>query len=399
MVCAESPVEQGFQAAYFYKGTSADQYRANGCFVNLQGIANGEPESLYPYWYFSRIRNIPLPDPPIPGLFIDTPALFRVSYDTHLNTGVGCSPMNVILISNTRCRHIGDIEYFRNDEITGQTGYIIAGFDNCSNDRAYIGFFREEDLDQPDENIYPHAYIDITDYQQNQALWVTSTEDGSIYCGSGKFDPKHIFYKYPASLWEDIINGGEVTLDSETEEVTSIELFETDGLTPFIADNWQGADFSDDGQVFYFLEGYFNKGHIISFKSRDGIAWSKEKSSNMYEYPFWYEVTGTWHEPEGISYFDMNDVDSYHPDMPRSELHAIVWDNFTGGSYIKHYSSIIDVHTSESVADVFYNKWNEGVWDGSILRIEGGSYDEQLVLEGRKVKIITEGTPAIIGNF
>jgi hypothetical protein len=97
----------------------------------------------------------------------------------------------------------------------------------------------------------------------------------------------------------------------------------------------------------------------------------------------------------------MNGVAGYHPAMPRGELHVILLNNDItppDNAYIKHYTSVIDVANGESVHHTFYDKWGEGVWNGSILRIETGTINEKVTLSGKRVKIVSGDGPVIIGK-
>jgi hypothetical protein len=200
-------------------------------------------------------------------------------------------------------------------------------------------------------------------------------------------------------------------LEVDQSHVLAINLLFEDG-EPFLAPHWQGADFSSDGRFFYLVNGYgsaqvledgviyhgWGSGNIHVFPVQDEPVWQRSEASDE-KAPFRFEVNAE-EEPEGCSYFDMRNADNYHPSMPRGELHVILLNNDAGDDnvWIKHYTSVIDVEGDEDLEDVFYNKWGEGVWDGSVLLLESGTYQGPMVLGGKHVLVTTSDGPAVLGE-
>ena len=356
-MAGDSPVEPRYQASFLYKGNSADDDDHHGDFNELQGIANGDPSAGDPYWYLSRNRIMVGPD-------IRETILYRVHYAEHLAHDFSCDPKTVLFNGEVSCTHVGDIDY----HLYNGEGYLLGAYNDCNDGKAYIVVFRADDLGLSGDQIVVHALIDVSGVQGNQCPWVTVSSNGHIYSGSGKVAGReNEIYEYTVS-WAAIQIGGSVSISSWR----TIFLRNADG-SPFIAEHWQGADFSSDETYFFLTNGYdCGCGFIHVFEVTQGNSWHKLRTSTD-EMPFKFEVAGE-EEPEGCSCFDMNGVDVYHPDMPRGELHVVLLNNdwpTVDNAWIKHYSSIIDVSNTESVNEAYNYRWGEGAWDGSILRIEG----------------------------
>ncbi|MHC4560905.1 MAG: hypothetical protein ACYS80_26795 [Planctomycetota bacterium] len=384
VLAEESPVTPGYQAAFLFKGNSANDHEPGWNFEELQGVANGDPGIGDAYWYFSRlIKRFPE----------NITYLYRVSYGEHLGSDFArdLKIVRLQLLSGTlHCNHVGDIDYHQYNK----KGYIVAPYDHCTDQRAYLAVFRANDLGDSGDYIDVHALIDVASVQNDAAIWAAVTSDGRIFSAS-RVPADNAIYEYTVE-WNDIQKGGKVDYSRR-----KIFLFfnEPGGDIPGY---WQGGDFSSDDELFYFAHGESGgPGHIFVFevKSENTNWYSIRKSSNS-DMPFKFEVHAE-EETEGCSYFDMNSVAGYHPEMPRGELHVILLNNDIGSpdnAWIRHYSSVIDVANGESVHHTYYDKWGEGVWNGSILRIETGTINEKVTLSGKRVKIVSGSGPVIIGK-
>jgi hypothetical protein len=390
-VIGGSPITEGFQAAFRYMGNSASDDDHHGDFDELQGIANGPN-----HWYFSR--NVSF-------TFGEGACLYRVAYSEHLAHDFARELKWVQFKGTEECDHIGDIDYFSSN---GE-GYIVAAFNSCwPQEGAYLAIFRESDFSLPGLHISPCYMINVTSVQGTQAPWVCVGPAGHLYSGSGKVSGKeNEVYEYTVS-WDVITQGGGATLDS----ARTIHLL-TEESAPFIVEHWQGADFSSDGSLFYFVNGMggadvfegatiyhgYGFGSIHVFQVCEGKYWKCIRASAHKTPPFRFEVNDE-EEPEGCSYFDMRSIEEYHQDMPLGELHVILLNNDAGNDnvWIKHYTSVIDVQAGEELDGTFYCKWGEGVWDGSVLKLESGTYRGPLVLEGRHVLVTSSNGPAVIGE-
>lgn len=334
-----------FQNQGFFKfnGNSADGDDHHGDFDELQGITNGDPE-IDPYWFFSR-NGIAIYD-----LYFDT-IIYRVGYQHHLKNDFPCYVHHVKLMDDIKCKHIGDIKYLRRPQTN--EGYIFAAYDNCKNKKSYIAVFRSSDIkDISGNRLKVHGMLDVTSVQGREA-YVTSARHVpgrqdlvNLYSGAGKLQgTKDKIYEYQVR-WLDIAKGGHISMQSSK----SHSLVYPNG-NPFIVEDWQGIDFSEDGQFLYMSVGadhYLgnadrDKKRIHVLKRHGQTQWKLYHSSTHRHNgnPFLYQA-GRELEPEGLSWFDMNNVPNYHPDMLRGELHALVLDNDGGSSddiYMKHYTS------------------------------------------------------------
>lgn len=383
VLAEESPVTPGFQAAFLYKGNSANDHEPGDDFEELQGIANGDPYIGDAYWYFSRNE---WPN--------DITRLFRVSYGEHLGSYFA-RDLKIVRLQlfpeALHCKHVGDIDYHQyNNE-----GYLLAPYYKCTNQRAYVAVFRADDLGDSGGYIDVHALIDVTAVQKDAAIWAAVTKDGRIFSAS-RVPADNAIFEYTVD-W-NVIEAGGIFGYADYRKISLI-FNEPGGDIPTY---WQGGDFSSDDELFYFTHGESGgPGHIFVFEveSENANWYSIRKSSNS-DMPFKFEVHAE-EEMEGCSYFDMNGVTGYQADMPRSELHVILLNNdydSADNAWIRHYSSVIDVANGESVHHTYYDKWGEGVWNGSILRIETGTINEKVTLSGKRVKIVSGGGPVIIGE-
>jgi hypothetical protein len=400
--------DTGFQAAYMYVGQSADNADHNSDdFDALQGVANGYPVTDYPYWYFSRYSYDNK----------DT-YIYKVNYIYHLNTNFPLEGRRIRLpdANGDVCWHIGDIDFYN----FNSKGYIVAGYDECTDGHAYIAIFDASLIDasyQPDVLLYPNSTIDLapSDFpvpdgqpqnKQPRAPWVSVRENGRIYSGWGMYD-------YVNEIFEYEIDWGDV------EESVSVLPFNRRTITLKYEngvdfDRWeqQGGDFSTDEHLLYLEYGSLDREKRINvFKVTDENAWYRVQASSIDTLPFLFEHNAE-EEPEGLSYFDMNayGIDVYNAGMPRAELHAILLNNDAGPDnvWIKHYTSRISVDAAyaSNVETGQPDKPFKTVagaasiaWDGSIVNIKGGNYPEYPTLAKPWPFLLNaEGGSAIIGK-
>jgi hypothetical protein len=258
-----------------------------------------------------------------------------------------------------------------------------------------VAVFRADDLGDSGDYIEAHALIDVTESQDNEAVWAAVTNDGRIFSTPGaRGRTNNKIYEYSVD-WNVIEAGRQEPVDPSATRTIFLN-FNGD----FIPIWWQGADFSSDGELFYFTHGHGGWGDVYVFEvDSENTTWYRIRTSSNSDMPFKFFIR-SGDEAEGCSYFDMNGVTGYQPDMPRSELHVILlnWDFGPDNATIKHYTSVIDVANGESVHHTYYDKWGEGVWNGSVLRIETGTINEKVILSGKRVKIVSGSGPVIIGK-
>jgi len=333
----DSNIAKPLPTDFVYIGNSAYDDDHHGDFDELQGITNGDP-NVDPYWFFSRNE----------GIFT---ILYRVGYQHHLKNDFPCYVHHVRLPDDkppffSMCKHVGDIKYLQDPRT--KKGYIFAAYDNCQKNRAYIAVFRASDIKNISGNtIKPHGMLDIANVQRKEAYVVSAQHmEGSddrvyLYSGAGKLPgTKDKIYEYEVK-WKDIVSGGTISMQSWK----SHKLMYPSGK-PFIVENWQGIDFSEDGRLLFMSVGDGSgdeaKKRIHVLKRQNMTSWSLYFSSDYGKNggPFLFE-SNREEEPEGLSWFDMNNVPNYHPGMPRGELHVILLNNDAGKDnvYIKHYIS------------------------------------------------------------
>ena len=380
----KSPVSDGYQAAYRYLGNSANNDDRDGLYNSLQGIANGNPAQGHPYWYFSKN--------------IDSNRntyLFRVPYTEHLAHRFSYQKRKVRLPGGSRvCEHVGDIDY----HVYKGVGYIVAGYDECGDRHGRIAFFKADKINGAEGVLAPEAVMDVSGVQGKGAPWVSVRGDGRIYSSSGSGDNSELIFEYHVD-WEAVHRG-----NRPRYTFRPIFLKNRDG-SPARMTYKQGADFSSDDRLFYLSTGYLKKAtqRLTVFRVSDGNRWYLEKASKQRTAPFRFEAEYYWHEPQGISYFDMNGVSPFHPKMRRGELHVVLLNNYKSRDdkvWIKHYTSIVPVEPGENIQNVYYDKWNgHGLWNGGIMVLAPGVHRRgnlRLNHDLRRVKITTvSGTARI----
>ena len=373
-----SPVSDNFRAAYRYLGNSASDHERNGWFHELQGIANSKT-----HWYFSGNEK---------------PVVFRAPY-THPDHSqnldkkfvIGSTWRPMAPLFGKKCTHLGDLDvhYWRNKQ------YIIVGLDDDNiGKKGFIIFLRGRDMSFA-------GYLDIRDYQKG-VPWVAA-HGPYVYSSKGGKNVKKI-HRYKID-WKSIParGGREVKLDKNnphnTYPVTGINYSKfQDNMLHHV----QGGDFSTDGKLFFAAVGYCaRQGKRLKWKCSlraiivlrvTDSKWPVIRISSQGERPFRFQSEGFDQEPQGISYYDINDSGSPHS----GELHAINLNNDNkydkDNVWIKHYTSIIEIESGDSIEEALGK-----AWDGSILALEKGNYSENLKIKSRvngsrrNIKLVSAG--------
>ncbi len=380
-----SPVSEGFQASFNYLGNALNDEEAGWYYYRLQGVASDGA-----HWFFTNTH--------VRSPLGRTNMLWRVPLTCSLDdeNDNWCNPTRRLqdhsypLLEQWGCDHFGDLDEFR---FNGET-YLVIPIEGCSNS-ALLAFFRASDLKHM-------AQVSVNYFQGGKTPWVAVDNDGFIY--SSKDDQHNTVHRYRIS-WPDVQNAG-APVNLQLLGHWEHNLLEANG-DPFWVDdgNWlQGGDFSADGEYFYVLE---NEGTINVFRTGSGSWWLMKRSSNS-QHPFKYETEFN-QEPEGLDYTDITDK-AYG--QHKGELHAILLNNngLDNSIWFKHYTSVIDVnpnsdgnHGCDPIGYTLYDKWSgHGAWNGSILRLAAGSYEQSgsFSLNGaqKTVKLTSTGPARIFPN-
>lgn len=318
---------QSSKAAFNYKylGNSASNDDRNGWFNETQGIANGDPRSGDPYWFFSKNissnRNT---------------YIYKVPYTQHLAHNFEYSKRKIRLSGGSKvCEHVGDIDYYsyKNE------GYIVAPYDNCGDSHARIAIFKTKDFNGSESVLQPWAVMDVSTVQGDGAPWVSVAPNGKIYSSAGSGKQPNMVFEYTIK-WELVKNSSQLKFTSRT-----LKLYDQQNKSLSLPYK-QGADFSSDGKRLFITTGYRKKfSKSIWVLSLRGDRFILELQSSNKTMPFKFETnyntTASWRqEPQGISYFNMNGVNPYHKKMQRGQLHAVLLNNkitSDGSVWIKHY--------------------------------------------------------------
>lgn len=326
-LCSLIFLTQTAWAQYQYLGHSADNDDRNGWFNETQGIANGAPSVGDPYWFFSK--NID--DKNSRSTYI-----YKVSYTQHLAHNFDIIRRRIRLPGGSHvCAHVGDIDY----HVYRRTGYVVAGYDHCGDGIARIAFFRAKDINGRSEVLAPWTVIKVNALQYDGAPWVAVQNDGRIYSSRGGGHAANKIFEYTLD-WSKVHAGINPSFSSRT-----LSLMDTQGRAVNLPYK-QGADISSDGKTFIFSTGYEDKvfkGLWVFNIERDRLVFVN-KSSNS-QMPFKFQTGGYAdfkQEPQGVSYFDVNNISPYHKSMKRGELHTILLNNNLGDDsiWIKHYTQI-----------------------------------------------------------
>lgn len=313
---------------YKYLGNSASDDDRHGWFNETQGIANGDPLSDDPYWFFSKN--------------IDSNRntyLYKVPYTQHLAHNFEYSKRRIRLSGGSKvCAHVGDIDYYSYQN----EGYIVAPYEECGDRHARIAIFRTKDFDGSANVLKPAAVMDVSTVQGKGAPWVSVSSIGKIYSSAGGS-------RHTATVFEYTINWELVKRANKTKAIKFIsdrtfKLYDQRGKFLPLPHS-QGADFSSDGKRLFIATGYKNAISktiwVLSLKRNRFVL--EHRSSNKV-LPFKFQTDNSeasWRqEPQGVSYFDLRNVRPYHKKMQRGHLHAVLLNNkvTTDDSvWIKHY--------------------------------------------------------------
>jgi len=385
---SSSPVTDGFQRAYRYLGNSADDQQNGAWFHELNGITNDSS-----YWYFCRnITDVEF-------------VLYKENYSTNLDESF--TPDDSWQDTINDCWHCGDIDYYDR----GDFGIIVVPLENCSGGLATFAFFKAG-------NLTPLAFFeDEGQYLNGGAPWV-AVREGKIYSSRGGENVTGVV-EYTVN-WNLIPSNPDQPVELDYDEFVIDEHVHYITNVYYSSERWQdnrlhhmqGGDFSNDGSLFYSLTGLCTENcgecsprEIKVFLYDADDDWSFIKRSSSTAMPFRYQTQPcdtNYEEPEGITYYDVNTIAGYSQNMLRGEVMAILlnndWVNYDN-IYLKHYTSIIDVNTTDGINYALYDRWDShGAWKGSILELEAGTYEETIDIDSEfwPIKIISkDGTAAI----
>ena len=344
--------EPGPKRSTRYLGHSADDDDRDGWFDAAQGIANGDPR-YDPYWFFSK-NSVSLKDGLADGKrekkLKNMTRIFRVPYTEHLGHRFALNAVKIRLPGpgGRFCQHVGDIDY----HVHRGVGYIVAGYDNCGGG-ARIAFFRARDI-HGDRVLDPAAILEVGKHQGSGAPWVSVLHDGSVFSSPGGAEEKRsgskvIRYRID---WNEVARSRRMRrlkLESPPSWIPLVDRSNKLMHLPYK----QGADFSTDGRYLYVAVGVKTEGsgkparriHVFEFRGHSLVHCEQSTKHGRFSFQvakpkFLGPIMLSAEEPEGVSYFDVNDIWGYHPKMRRGELFVMLL-NKDGGYdnlWLKHYT-------------------------------------------------------------
>jgi hypothetical protein len=326
-----------------YLGNRPDEGNP-GWHAEAQGLAHDADN-----WYVSQN----------PGFFVfggeilGGPALWRIPVTRDLASGVDCDDAGVacMRLLDTPLfalgyNHYGDIDFHQ----FGARGFIVVPVEGGSPGPA-IAFFRADDSLE---------FLGLAPVApQNKAGWVAVDPLGDLISSDSPivdhFNRFHV-------AW------GAVPEHTPSDPVLSVLTFVDEPLLPLDDagmplefEHPQGGEFSDDGQLFYFANGFLDgpgpSWGLHVFRNRPGsggecapaaactVARRIERSHNgpggfAFEFDSTFPV---YEEAEGLTVWDL-DADGRAPNVA-GQLHAILLDNdelTSDDVYVKHYRVALD---------------------------------------------------------
>jgi HYR domain len=298
-----------------------------------------------------------------PGFFVvggtiqGGPKLWRIPVTHDLadgvdcgDTGVSCKRLFDTPLFGLGYNHYGDIDFFQ----TGGRSFLVVPIEGGDPGPA-MAFFRG------DETLEFLGLAPVA--PQGKSSWVAVDPVGDVISsdvispGSSIADHFNRFHVDWAALPEHM------PADPMVPVLTLLDapLLPRDDSGPLQFEHAQGGEFSDDGQLFYFANGFIGDAgpswglHV--FRNRPGtaaecapsptctIARRVERSHNGsggFAFEFDSDCddldpTDNCEEAEGLTFWDL-DADPRAPNVG-GQLHAILLDNdfFTDDVYVKHY--------------------------------------------------------------
>jgi hypothetical protein len=146
--------------------------------------------------------------------------------------------------------------------------------------------------------------------------------------------------------------------------------------------------------------------HVFDLRTGRRVA-----RSNTAHRPFICQFDPSWpsDEPEGMTYWDLDNDGIPHDPHVGGQLHALILENDAGDDdvYVKHYTSAIyvdraylDAEHEHGIPVNPFNTVTEGntyAWDGADLRIKTGHYPETVTFS-KRMHIVADGGPVTIGR-
>jgi hypothetical protein len=326
-----------------YLGNRPDEGNP-GWHVEAQGLAHDADN-----WYVSQNPGFFTTSG---GVVLGGPQLWRIPVTRDLadgvdcgDTGVSCKRLFDTPLFALGYNHYGDIDFFQ----TGGRSFLVVPIEGGDPGPA-MAFFRGDDTLE---------FLGLAPVApQTKSGWVAVDPAGDLVSsGSPIADHFNKFRVDWAALPEH------TPADPVVPVLTFVDhpLLPQDDTGPLEFEHPQGGEFSDDGQLFYFANGFLgNPGpswglHV--FRNRPGTAAEcapsptctiarrierSHRSSGGFAFEFnsdcdFADPDDNCEEPEGLTFWDL-DADPRAPNVS-GQLHAILLDNdfFTDDVYVKHY--------------------------------------------------------------
>jgi hypothetical protein len=212
--------------------------------------------------------------------------------------------------------------------------------------------------------------------------------------------------------WPLLASSGILSTTARTPEA----MFDESGA-PLDLVTMQGGEFAPGGQLLYLISGFYDDSggledregiHVLQREVQPGgaVTWRRvgHSTRGFGHFDFYYDPGfPTYEEPEGLTIWDLDDGRA--PGI-RGQLHAMVSDNDieAGDIDLKHYTFAIHVNATSTCQTGTPTCPFRTVtaaanlaWDGSEIRIQGGTYNGPLTLS-RRVRLTAQGGLVRIGH-
>lgn len=287
--------------------------------------------------------------------------------------------------------HFGDPDYYEYDG----TGYLIVPVEDDGLHHPAIAVFLASNLQYIDYERLPQP---PSPSNINQAAWAAVDNAGHIY--SSDTDDSH--YTEYELVWHAIKTAGVVLL----ERVADHPFLDENGAEIFFHPV-QGGEFSDSGKLLYISAGLHDVEANDGINVFDTLTNRRVAYSSYSQHPFYFHWDYTYHEPEGLTIWDLDGRGAPHIE---GQLHVLAqdWEVIDNDVYMHHfsrwlfvdgdYSGTLEEGSPEHPYKQVGSAYNE-IWNGGGLMIGPGTYPETLTMDKQiQLRLDSQSGSAIIGE-
>jgi len=202
--------------------------------------------------------------------------------------------------------HWGDLDYYQYEGV----GYLFLPMEGGKGNTG-MAVLRADNL----------QYIDHYEFALKYSAWCAVDHEGFLYFSEDFFDVPRILKYYPH--YENIKDTGSLDLTIHPH----MDLYDENGVG-LTVHRVQGGTFSEYGRYIYLVS---NTDGIHVFDTQTGSRVQKSTNGHGYfNYQFDETGWGGYEEPEGITFWDLDDDPRVPEDTISGQLHVFLLDNEAG---------------------------------------------------------------------